>query len=167
MKKFNPDRLTPPGVPADLQIKTFRYLLLSGLIFSLVFFFDLNMAVSEVYTGFGNDRAPDPVQKVKDFKDLVWRPLLVLLITVPTMLGFACYYYLSYYQHSKSIYLMRRLGKPWLLHLQCWSLPVMLAVAAAVITFAVMCGYFGIYLLWVPEECLRPAQWQRIWRDLK
>ena len=75
---------------------------------------------------------------------------LVLIYCVLT----AVYHYFYHYQGSKMMYLMKRLPKKSELHIRCWSLPVVGAVAAGVWMLLLKAIYYAIYLLCTPSQCL-------------
>lgn len=70
------------------------------------------------------------------------------------MAGLLVYYYLYYYQGSKSIYLMRRLPDRWELYRRCIVLPLSSVVAAALTEAGILLLYYGIYLVFTPQQCL-------------
>lgn len=77
-----------------------------------------------------------------------WAALLV-----PAVLVVSHFY--SYYQGSRSIYLVRRLPDRWFLLRSCFLLPVLGAAALLAALGAVFLIYRGIYYGITPAECLR------------
>lgn len=83
----------------------------------------------------------------------------LFLIFALSMAGFIIYHYLSHYQGSKSIYLMRRLPDRWELHHRCLTLPLTGALIYLGCALFLLLVYFCIYLIVTPAQCLIPGQW--------
>lgn len=64
------------------------------------------------------------------------------------------YHYCTYYQGSKSIYLMKRLPDKWELYKRCVHLPLVAIVVEFITIAGVMSLYYGIYLVFTPQQCL-------------
>lgn len=159
-------RLTPPGVSAMPQIKAFIGLNAVCALCSLHFFSDFWNALAELYTYSGEVRNLIPGRSISYYIALIQGDLRVFLLPAALMLLYTVFYYFSYFRHSKSVYTMRRIGKPMELHRRCWSLPVLLSLGSVLIGLLLFWLYFGIYMLAAPKEALPPDQWQMIWRVL-
>lgn len=62
--------------------------------------------------------------------------------------------YRSHYMDSRSIYTMRRLPNRWELHRRCWTVPILAALAGAVLMGLLAGLYYWMYLALTPDGCL-------------
>lgn len=99
-----------------------------------------------------------------DFTELFQGSLWGYWVLAFAMLLFIALRYASYYQHSKSIYLMKRLPDRLDMHRRCIIVPVIAAISCTVIAFLVLLLCFGHYLIFTPDACFTPGQWAKIWR---
>jgi len=72
--------------------------------------------------------------------------------------------YRYYHQDSKSIYLMRRLPDRAELHRSCLVQPLLRVALVLVVMAVLLLIFYTVYMNQVPEECLQPNQWQKLWR---
>lgn len=166
MKPINRERLAPPGFPLGAELIFFGCAAAMAALFSLLYLSDLSSAVENLYDRFGTEQQilrPDAV--MPDFIVLLGPHLTGFPLLACSMVLFAAIHYASFYQGSKSIYLMRRLPSRWELHRRCLILPVLGAVTALLLGFALLLLYFRLYLLRTPAPCLTPHQWAKIWRS--
>ena len=75
----------------------------------------------------------------------------VLFVVLVAMI---IYHYCTYYQGSKSIYLMKRLPDKWELYKRCVHLPMIAMIVEIITIVGVMSLYYGIYLIFTPQQCL-------------
>lgn len=161
--RINWNRYGPPG----LEIITERNYFLGGLglsgVFSLGYLFKLAGEISDLYYYDGQIKILREGVVMPDFVEVLGNSLTGFWILCLCMLAVAAYHYASHWQGSKSIYVMRRLPKRMEMHRRCLTLPAVGVVVSVIAAFLVMAIYYGIYMLAVPEACLAPWQWQKIW----
>lgn len=73
-------------------------------------------------------------------------------------------HYAYYHRESKSIYTMRRLGRPLERHIRAWALPVLLSVATLAMRAIVIVLLFCYYLSRTQGVATAPGQWEEVWR---
>ncbi len=165
MKKVNWERLAPPGFSLEVEVVFFGLAAAIAVLFSFLYLSDLSTAVRSLYDHF--DTAQQVLRHdavMPDFKELLGTHLNGFPLLACSTVLFAAIHYASFYQGSKSIYLMRRLPNRWELHKRCLALPIMGAAAALLLGFLLLLLYFWIYLLRTPAPCLTPHQWAKLWR---
>lgn len=162
-------RWTPPG--GEALLKRERRLLLWGwsvsFLFSLLFWtryaayyhslYEYNSSLKEYVL--------IPGAQMPSFRFLLTNSPLghtmacfVLLAVLMLVLIVGRYH--SFYEGSRSIYLMKRLPDRWELHRRCLPLPLLAALLVLLSAAALTLLYFGLYLLITPSACLPPNVWQ-------
>lgn len=165
MKKFDAERLAPPGFPLVTEQALFWIGMALAACYSLLFFPRFSDALNTLYIDYGGgNTALNPSAVMPDFKEVLGSSLYGFPTVACSMTFFVLLHYTSFSQGSKSIYLMRRLPDPWELHKRCLTLPLLGAVTALVLGFLVLLLYFGIYEMTTPDPCLTPDQWAKLWR---
>ena len=94
---------------------------------------------------------------MQDFWNLVHEDMDSLdgfLVFYLVMIGLMVYYYLYYYQGSKSIYLMQRLPDRWEIHRRNVTLPLVAIVLGILTEIVVLLLYYAIYMMCTPAQCL-------------
>lgn len=105
----------------------------------------------------------DPNATMPDFASLHAPILLFLLPLVLGALSRPSFYHSTYYQGSKSIYLMRRLPDPWERWRLCLTLPALSLLLIVLVLGVMLLLTFAIYLFFTPESALTPHQLQKFW----
>lgn len=100
-----------------------------------------------------------------DFCVVLGGALIPFFLLALCELAFLLYFYLTFFQGSKSIYLMRRLPRRELAR-RCLALPVSAAASTLLAAFAMLLICYAIYMVKVPDESLTPHQWQKLWRSI-
>lgn len=73
-------------------------------------------------------------------------------------------HYAYYHRESKSIYTMRRLGRPLERHIRAWALPVLVSTATLILRAIVIVLLFCYYLSRTQGVSTAPDQWEEVWR---
>lgn len=157
-------RYVPLGVDWRSEGKLFCGLLIGAVLFSLGFFQRMSRHLGDLYWYQYGKHTLIPGAVMADFDVVLGRALLGFAVAAVCMAALGALHYARHWRESKSIYLMRRLPDRWELHRRCLALPVMAVALCLLIALALLLLYFGIYLAATPEQCLRPGQWQNIWR---
>lgn len=145
-------RICPPGMDLTPWKQYLLWSLALGGIFSLVVFFSgLFSALRALYIPGTWELMEDAVMRrfdaVLGFAMDVYPYLAV---------GMGIFVFLNYryfYRESKSVYLMKRIGRPTELHLRCWTLPVLGAAALLAARTALELVYYLTYRLLTPAGC--------------
>lgn len=166
MKKPDFARLTPPG----MSIKHEQGFLLGGLsasaFYSLGFLMRYISARRELYYYVGAQRRLKPDTIMPDFVELLSGSLLGFIVVAFCMLVFIALRYAYYHHGSKSIYLIQRLPDRWEMLRRCLILPLLETFSCLLTALLFILLYFAVYMLFTPDECLMPHQWQKIWSVL-
>jgi len=156
------ERYAPPGFPVKNELRIFALSLLPGFLFSLSFFVRYANHYADV----------EAVRKASVFymlnEDRYWMPSFETLLgtmfghtfflfglTGAVILGIVFYHYVSYYQGSKSIYLMKRLPDKREWHIRALALPLVEALATAVLIGVLWLWFYAHYYLNTPVEWIR------------
>lgn len=144
----------------------FWCLLVVAVIDSLRFFSAFSVDLELLYTRLTQYELMGVPMSVK-MRDLYWllegkfslfgMVILFCLITIGTR-------YRYYYQDSKSVYLMRRLPDRGEWHRSCLVQPLLRVALVLVVMAVLLLIFYTVYMNQVPEECLQPNQWQKLWR---
>ena len=156
----------PPG--ADILKQANWYF--GGLIFigvwSLGFVFRFFSAYEQLSQQMARPYFITGEAMMPEFTELLGGSLRAVYIIVLVLLICIIMNYASFYQGSRSIYLMKRLPNPWELHRRCLLLPLVGMAAALILGFSLLMIYFAVYMLVTPDRCLPPDQWQKLWSVL-
>ena len=158
--KFKGEKLkncTPPGIDFISQLKVVLIGLSIAIGWSVSYFAKYLSARSDLYEYSLKGMVLKEGAVMREFNLLlhdVVDSLTGFSIFYMVMIGLVLYYYLSYYQESKSIYLMRRLPDKWELHKRCVVLPFAALLTGVITELAIVMLYYGIYLMFTPKECL-------------
>ena len=101
-----------------------------------------------------------------DFVSILGGCLWGFYLTALVMLAFILVNYTYYRRGTKSIYTMRRLPSRREIHKRSLPLPLLAAITVMVLAFIVLMIYYAIYMCATPEQCLRPDQWAKLWREI-
>ena len=157
----------PPG--AEILEQTNRYFgqLFFAVLWSLGCLFRCFSYRNQLYyTNDGVDRYLKSEAMMPEFSYVVGTAFLALWILMLILLICIILNYHSFYQGSKSIYLMKRLPNPMELHRRCILLPALGMAGCLAVREILVIVYFAVYMLATPEGCLPPDQWQKLWSVL-
>lgn len=156
----------PPGISVQRERKRLWIFWAVSLLYSLIFFLRLYLSVNRLYdTCYGQKRLISGAVMDR-FTDVMGSSLILFLITIVCHLFLAGFYYLSFYQGSRSIYTMRRLPDRWELHRRCWTFPLISALTTWAIAMACLMIFLWIYGMVVPEGVPVPDPWEGIWQNI-
>lgn len=160
--------LMPDVIPLGLdwrrEVKALIWLWISCVLISFCYFIDLSQHINSLY---GWDRINGQQVKVlrgtmmPDFYEVLDGNMDALFIGAVLALLLAVYHYTYHYQGSRSIYLMRRLPKKYELLKRCLTVPVAASVVLLLTALLLVPVYYGLYMAFVPQECIVPGQWGR------
>ena len=166
-RKLDLFRHAPLGARADAQFATFCVLAAASLLYSLLYFHRFSNYLDLLYQMVGIKKVliegaimPDFVVVLEDALTWFWGAAVCCLLAIP-------FNYAHHYKETKSIYTMRRLPERFELHRRCLSLPVAGAVILLALSFLMLVLYFWHYMAKVPQVCLTPDQWAKIWSVIR
>ena len=155
----------PPGKKTERWVKGYVIGLTISLLRSFDFLMDYHNAYENLFQWSGGDKKVLWQGAIMpDFVEILGESLGWFFGYCILFLAAVVWNYLYYYQDSKSIYLMKRLPNPLELHRRAWTLPLIAVGTTILFSFVVLVLYFGIYMIFTPEECILPGQWNTIWR---
>jgi hypothetical protein len=93
------------------------------------------------------------------FLDILGGRMMGFAAAALCMVPLSIYHYAYHYSGAKSIYVMRRIPDKFELHRRCLALPILGALAYAVMAALLILIYLGIYVAVTPEKCMLPGQW--------
>ena len=165
MKTNSRERLTafvqrrmPPGTPVTTDAVLYSLMIGTSLIRSLFFLAEYYNAYTNLFretlTG---ERVLRDGAVMPAFADIAHGALAGFTFTAAVMLVFLCRNLLTFYQGSRSIYLMRRLPDVWELPRRTVILPLCGAVMAVLTAFLTYVVLYTVYMGITPPECLPPS----------
>lgn len=163
-RKF--ERHVPPGVNVPQELKWLAWGGAGSLLYSFAFLIRYIDSYQSLFSWTGTSRVLDTAAAMPDFAEVLDGSLAGFLILALGMAAVVAYHYAYHYQGSKSIYLMKRLPSRWELHRRCITLPVLAAASSLCAALLMLLFYFVIYMIFTPEACLAPHQWQKLWSVL-
>ena len=156
----------PPGMSLWRERALFWVLLTVAILHSLEFFPTLQSHLQSLYErleqyenwGMINQvTMTDLVVLLRGKFVLFGMPILLCLMAIGNR-------YRYYHQGSKSIYLMRRLPDRRQWHRSCLVQPTLRILLVIGIMAVLLLVFYAVYMNQVPEGCLLPNQWKKIWR---
>ena len=158
-------KYAPPGYDYSIDKKFYFIGLSIATMYSFSYSIRFTNEKNDLYRYYNfNIKELIPGAVMPDFVDILGNALWGYFILAACLLTLIALRYASYYQHSKSIYLMKRLPNKLDIHRRCLVVPILAAVSCFAIAFLVLLLYFGHYMIFTPNECLTPNQWAKIWR---
>ena len=157
-------KYAPPGYDFSLDKKFFCIGIGLATVFSFSYLIRFAKAKNFIYVYHLGKKTLISGAVMADFIDIFKGSLWGYFILAFCMLLLIALRYAYYYQHSKSIYLMKRLPDRFELHRRCLIVPITAALLCIVAAFLIFLLYFGHYMLFTPDACLTPGQWAKIWR---
>ncbi len=153
----------PPGVNLGQELGWFVGGISVSVLYSLSFLFRYSREYQSLFLWDGVTRVLDTDAVMPDFVKVLGGSLSIFLVLALSMAAVAIYHYSYHYQDSKSIYLMWRLPNRWELPKRCLALPLMGILACLCVALMLLLIYYAVYMVFTPQACLAPAQWQKIW----
>ena len=164
MKKPDLSRFAPPGQ----DLRPLRYTLIAvlviALLWSFLFFDRLRDEIYLLYENPSLSKATRPGAIMPDYPVVLGNSLWGFAMAAFVMASFVVSNYAGFFSGAKPIYLMRRLPDRFELARRCCTLPLSAAALCALCALLLLHVYLLIYLAAVPEACLAPDQWLKIWR---
>lgn len=156
------ERYAPPGFPVKKELILFAISLIPGFMFSLTFFVRYanhyaDVKAARLYPEIGS--YAESLYWMASFEELLGTSLgntfFLFGLTGAVIVGILIYHYASYYQGSKSVYLMRRLAdkKEW--HVRAFALPLLEALVTVVFVGTLWAVFYMFYYLNTPADWIR------------
>ena len=159
-------RLLPPNVPSENCLSGMIAIsILSAVISIDLFFSSLQEKLNELYIFSPNGvrhfspEVLDHHRKMAPFSEVLGSSLVPTIVLALIALLSAILLYASFYQ-------MRRLSDKNELRRRVWTVPLLWAGAALLLTVALFWIFYGSYMLKTPSEVLENHQLLRFWQDL-
>ena len=160
--------LLPPNVNAE-QVKGWIIALLTitTLMCGILLLCSYPEDYRELFLRWGTEyQTLRPGAIIPEFDRYAIRTVYVIGGALLLTLASTALLYSSYYQGSRSIYLMRRLSNKNELRRRVWTVPLLWAGTALLLTVALFWIFYGSYMLKTPSEVLENHQLLRFWQDL-
>ena len=153
------DRFAPPGMPLKHMTDSFvGGNIIAALWAFFAFLISYSADLDDLYYTYLGVKHIYEGAVMPDFTDTLGGSLIIFNILALWMLGYAVYFYMSYYRGSKSIYTMRRLPDRWEIHKRSITLPLLAIAAILVVAFVMTMICFATYMIFTPDQCLQPHQ---------
>ena len=144
----------PLGINLAKEVMVFVVCMTAACMYSFLYIVEYVCARDELYDFVNEKKVIIEGAKMAPFSDLLGNHLLGFVIVMLAMVGICIYHYAYHYMDSKVVYLMKRLPSKWEMHKRCLILPIAGILVAAVFMAALWGIYYGIYLLFTPQQCL-------------
>ena len=158
------EKHSPPGMELQSERNVFLLGLIFAALYSMLFLLNYAQAYKNLFVQKGYDYVLRKDATMPYFADLAHSTLNGFLILAVCMLVFIIFRYHYFFRGSKSIYLMRRLPKRFVLCSQCVQIPCMAAFVSILAACVLFWLYIGLYFLITPTACLQDEQWIQMWR---
>lgn len=137
-----------------------------GLIGLLFFALSYRSALAECYYWYRNRKMLFPDAHIADFANIMAHCYWGFWMYLAYLIGVAGNNYYSFYQPTKSIYVMKRIPNAGELHRRCLTVPL-LGLAMGLVVMALCTLAFGLYYtLATPAEVSPAWNLPQIWRAL-
>lgn len=146
--KFKLEKYMPPGHSFRVQGTTWLLGVVFSLVYSFRFFDEYQIQHKKVLA---TNTVGDPGVFMKSFWEVLGSSLNAFYVVAFLMLLFVFWNLYSFYDGSKSIYLMKRISKKEL-YRRIFTLPLVTAVAAMGLAGIMMLIYWGIYCGMAPKN---------------
>ncbi len=151
-------RLLPPGTSLQAFLTLYVLSLALALINSLIFLLNYASARARLYAVTGGERILRKGVMIVPFAELTDNCSSGVLLMAVVALYFIIQNYVSFYQGSRSIYLMRRLPDRLELWRRTAVLPICSYLASVLLLYLLWHAYALIYVSLTPAQCLPAAQ---------
>ena len=150
-------RRMPPGTPITPDAVLYALLIGGAFIRSLFFLAEYYNAYTNLFREtLAGERILRDGAMMPAFSEIIHGALAGFPFTAAVMLLFLCRNLLSFYQGSRSIYLMRRLPDVWELPRRTAVLPLCGAAASTCTAFLMYGILYAVYAGITPPACLPP-----------
>lgn len=156
-------RWVPPGFDAGRELRWIGGGLVASALLSLTFFSAYNERYYHLFLWENGGQVLIENAWMVSFTDLLGVSLFGFALLALCMAGLAAFHYASYYQGSRSIYLMRRLPRRRELWRRCFALPGAAALLSLTLGLGLLALFFHYYLTRTPPACMQPGQWPHFW----
>lgn len=164
LKRFGKiQRLLPPNVDCENYLSGIAAVSLIALIFSVILFFTRLHDHLRLLFYYDNGEVG---RMMTPFGEVLGSSLVPIIILMIVALMSSILLYASFYQGSRSIYLMHRLSDKRELRRCIWTIPLVWAASAFVLVILMFWVFYGAYHLMTPAEFLEDHQLMRLWQDL-
>ena len=162
MKKgtaFSIEMYFPIGYAYEAEINLLKIWLLGSIICSFSFFYHYYQAyrMLYIYEPFLNRWVLRENVLIEEFSVLSYGIFRGFFLGFLLLGVLAVFHYYSYYQGSKSIYLMKRLPDRWLCLKSCIFVPVAVGFLFLAVMALLYLFYFVFYIWFTPKGCLHLA----------
>ncbi len=159
-------RILPPGTSLESFFSIYTLSLIVSVLNSMIFFVNYASARSQLYTISGGEKILLEGVMMETFAELTDGRFAGFILMAVVMLYLIIQNYVSFYQGSRSIYLMRRLPDRWDLLRRTAVLPVCTFLLAVVLLSILWSMYLALYVLLTPAQCLPTAQSFDFWQSV-
>lgn len=147
-------KYAPLGINLAKEVMFFICGMTAAIFYSLLYILEYLSARNELYEIVNEKKVLMENAQIVSFEALLGNHLLGFVIVMLVMVGICIYHYAYHYMDSKIIYLMKRLPSKWEMHKRCIILPIAGILVAAAVMLVLWGLYYGIYLLFTPQQCL-------------
>lgn len=148
------EKYAPLGINLAKEVMLFVMSMTAAIFYSLSYILEYLRARGELYEIVNEKKVLMEGAEIASFETLLGNYLLGFVIVMLAMVGILIYHYAYHYMDSKVVYLMKRLPSKWEMHKRCLILPIAGILVAAVFMIVLQGIYYGIYLLFTPQQCL-------------
>ncbi len=156
--KFLLHRILPPGTSLQSILTLYGLSLALSLINNMLFLVKYASARARLYAVIDGVKILRKGAVIPTFAELTENCSLGVLLMAVVALYLLIQNYLSFYQGSRSIYLMRRLPDRWDLLRRTAVFPLLSFLFAVLLLFALWSVYVLIYVSLTPAQCLPAGQ---------
>lgn len=147
-------KLYPPGYEWQDEWKATGCLLGLAFVLSWQYLFRLGRMTNGLYWYEGGKRFVRAEVMAESYVEVVGDSWLWFLLPIAFLMVMAVWHYASYWQYTRSIYVMRRLPRRGVVLASCVQ-GTMLCMAALLFTTVLLYVlYLGLYWITVPTECM-------------
>ncbi len=155
LMKIDLQRYLPLGARASDEIAWLGLGLGGCALCSTGFLVNFTKALDALYLHTLDEKVLRPDASMPPFSQLLghlfWAGFALYLLF---MVALVIYHYRLHRSGSKSIYLMKRIGRPWELHRRCWAFPLLGTVLGLLLLAMLLWGYHRLYLNTTPPQFL-------------
>ncbi len=159
------EKFFPLGFPYKMELSLCWLSCAFTIGYSFIFFLQYEDSYDYLFENYGSKVFLKPDSVMPDFYSLVSDCFTFYLAPFLLFFAFAVFHWVYHYQHSKSIYLMKRLPQKGELYFRCFALPAIETVVYILIFFVLLFGFYFYYMNETPSSCIAPDQLQKLWEN--
>lgn len=144
----------PPGYEWQDEWKVTGCLLGLAFVLSWQYLFRLVRMTNGLYWYEGGKRFVRAEVIAESYMEVVGNSWLWFLLPIVFLALMAVWHYASYWQYTRSIYVMRRLPRRGVVLASCVQGPLLCAAVLALAAVLLSVLYLGLYWIAVPAECM-------------